>query len=270
MGHCPQLTDLARVAPASFNQKVSDLKCIQSNNNLTINTMQFSSIVEDYFKGEFVINSTALRQKFRTIKAFVFDWDGVFNNGQKNIDGHSTFSEVDSMGINLIRFNHHLLNKKIPISAIISGENNQLAFSYARRENFNSIYYKVAHKEKAILHLCKQHNISPAEVMFVFDDVLDLSVARLVGVRMMVNRDANPLLIEYAKNNRLVDYVTYFDGSNNALRELSEMIMVMTNNYETTIDHRIKFSEPYQAYLNIKNQIPTLSYTLLDNEITQA
>lgn len=66
--------------------------------------MQFSSILEDYFKGEFVINSTALRQKFRTIKAFVFDWDGVFNNGQKNIDGHSTFSEVDSMGVNLIRF----------------------------------------------------------------------------------------------------------------------------------------------------------------------
>ena len=232
--------------------------------------MQFSSILEDYFRGEFVINSTALRQKFRTIKAFVFDWDGVFNNGQKNIDGHSTFSEVDSMGINLIRFNHHLLNKQLPISAIITGENNQLAFSYARRENFNAIYYKVAHKEKAILHLCKQHNISPAEVMFVFDDVLDLSVAKLVGVRMMVNRAANPILIEYAKKNRLVDYVTFFDGNNNALREISEMIMVMTNNYVTAIDHRIKFSEPYQAYLDIKKQIPTLSYTLLDNEITQA
>ncbi len=243
---------------------------LKSISTLTINNMQFSSILEDYFKGEFVINSTALRQKFRTIKAFVFDWDGVFNNGQKNIDGHSTFSEVDSMGVNLIRFNHHLLAKQLPVSAIITGENNQLAFSYAKRENFNAIYYKVAHKEKAILHLCKQHNISPAEVMFVFDDVLDLSVAKLVGVRIMVNRAANPLLIEYAKKNRLVDYVTYFDGNNNALRELSEMIMVMTNNYEAAIDHRIKFSEPYQAYLDVKKQILPLSFTLLDNEITQA
>ena len=120
------------------------------------------------------------------------------------------------------------------------------------------------------MHLCKQHNISPSEVMFVFDDVLDLSVAKLVGVRMMVNRAANPLLIEYAKKNRLVDYVTYFEGNNHALRELSEMIMVMMNNYETAIDHRIKFSEPYQSYLDVKKQNLPLSYTLLDNEIIQA
>ena len=206
--------------------------------------MQANFNLEDDFNGQFITSATFLKQKLKQVKAFVFDWDGVFNNGQKNIDGHSTFSEVDSMGVNLIRFNHHLLNKQLPVCAIITGENNQLAFSYAKRENFNAIYYKVAHKEKAILHLCKQHNISPSEVMFVFDDVLDLSVAKLVGVRMMVNRAANPLLIEYAKKNRLVDYVTYFDGNNNALRELSEMIMVMMNNYETAIDHRIKFSEP--------------------------
>ena len=42
------------------------------------------------------------------IKAFVFDWDGVFNNGAKDSEGASPFNEVDAMGTNLLRFNHHL------------------------------------------------------------------------------------------------------------------------------------------------------------------
>jgi 3-deoxy-D-manno-octulosonate 8-phosphate phosphatase (KDO 8-P phosphatase) len=229
---------------------------------------QPSVLLDDYFKGQFLNGSSALRQKYRNIKAFVFDWDGVFNNGQKNIDGHSSFSETDSMGLNMMRFNHHLLNKQLPPTAIITGENNQLAFSFARRENFDAVYYKVAHKELALLHFCKTFRLQPQEVMFVFDDVLDFSAARLAGMRIMVNKKASPLLTLFAVNNRLADYITFFEGGNNALREVSELVMVMTNNFNQTIDHRMRFSEGYQAYIQLRKTQTTGFFSLVNDEIS--
>ena len=40
-----------------------------------------------------------LRRLART-KAVLFDWDGVFNDGFKDAEGGSSFSEVGSMGVN--------------------------------------------------------------------------------------------------------------------------------------------------------------------------
>lgn len=232
--------------------------------------MQANLQLEDYFNGEFVTNSLTLKQKLRQVKAFVFDWDGVFNNGQKNIDGDSGFSEVDSMGINMMRFSHTLQAKRVPVTAIITGENNQLALSFAKRENFHAVYSKMANKEKALLHLCEQYKMSPADIMFVFDDVLDFSSAKLAGVRFMISRPSNPLLVKFAKDNRLVDYITKSDGSTNALREISEMVMAYYNNFNLTIEHRMKFSEVYQSYIQERRQISPQLFTLKDNTVIQS
>ncbi|MFT3680554.1 MAG: HAD hydrolase family protein [Ferruginibacter sp.] len=232
--------------------------------------MQANFELEDFFKGDFVSSPVVIRQKMRQVKAFIFDWDGVFNDGRKNLEGHSSFSEVDSMGVNMMRFSHFLLNKTLPIMAIITGENNQLAYSFAKREHFHFVYHKVLHKETALQHLCKQHNISPADVMFVYDDILDLSVAKLAGVKFMIGRSSNPMLLQYATENRLVDYITDNDGSMNAVREVSELIMAFYNNFNLAVDNRTKFSEVYKAYLELKNKETTQFFTSKDNEIIQS
>ena len=231
--------------------------------------MQANFSPEDNFKGVYVTNPVSIKQKLRQVKAFVFDWDGVFNDGRKNIDGHSSFSEVDSMGTNLMRFSYFLQHKQLPLTAIITGENNQLAFSFAKRENFTAVYYKAANKEKAFLHFCTTNKISPADVMFVFDDALDLPIAKLAGVRFMVGRVANPLLTAFAIEKRLVDYITQYDGNNYAIREISEMVMAISNNFDLAVDHRMRFSELYQSYLNQRNNTTPNFYTLKDNEIIQ-
>ena len=222
---------------------------------------------EDYFKGEFVSSPQTLKQKLKQIKAFVFDWDGVFNDGRKNIDGHSGFSETDSMGVNMMRFSHFLLNKQLPITAIITGENNQLAFSFAKRENLHYVYYKASNKEIALMHLCQQHKISPADVLFVFDDVLDFSVAKLAGVRFMIGRSANPLLLEFSAENRLVDYITQHNGNDNGVREVSEIIMSMANNFDVAIEIRMKYAEAYKDYIALRNKTETQFFTTKDSGI---
>ena len=60
--------------------------------------------------GTFLSNALDISAKLKTIKAFVFDWDGVFNNAVKNENKSSNFNEADSMGTNLLRFNYFLHN----------------------------------------------------------------------------------------------------------------------------------------------------------------
>ena len=223
--------------------------------------------IEDLFTGVFISDAALLKNKYRNIRAVLFDWDGVFNTGQKNIDGQSTFSEVDSMGVNLMRFNGYLFRKQQPIMGIVTGEHNQLAFKFARREHFHQVYHRVAHKELAFRHFCQQHHLQPHEVMYVFDDVLDFSAAKLAGLRFMVGRSCNPLTLEFAQQQRLVDYITHHDGGQNAVREVTELCLLLTNSYQKVLELRMKYAEDYKKFIGERNSIETSFYTLQGDAI---
>ena len=64
--------------------------------------------IQNTFSGTFVTDATTLKEKLNGINAYIFDWDGVFNNGSKGADGSSPFNEVDSMGINMLRYNYYI------------------------------------------------------------------------------------------------------------------------------------------------------------------
>ncbi|MFL5753874.1 MAG: phosphatase [Bacteroidia bacterium] len=220
--------------------------------------------------GEFVTNPRALAAKVNSIKAYVFDWDGVFNNSQKEGGGSSNFNEADSMGTNLLRFCHYLQYGKLPVTAIISGEKNKTAFYLSTREHFNSSYYKTPHKVDAVDHLCKEHNLKYEEVAFVFDDVLDLSVAAICGLRILVNRKANPLFKEHARKNNLVDYITGSESGNFAVRESCELLMGLSGNYDRTVFERTNYTKEYLDYIEIRNSTPTRFFTRNERLIIEA
>src|ERR1043166_618462 len=94
------------------------------------------------FEGNFITPEKKVKEKLKHIKAILFDWDGVFNNGQKTSNGGSAFSEVDSMGTNLLRYSLYLRNGKMPVTAVISGEKNETAFYFCNREGFHASYFK--------------------------------------------------------------------------------------------------------------------------------
>jgi len=224
--------------------------------------------ITDIFKGNFVSSPSVIEQKLQNIKAYIFDWDGVFNNGHKYADGSSSFSETDSMGTNLIRFNHHLKHDELSPVAVITGEHNKAAFHLTIRENFNAVYYKMRHKESSLLHFCEANKIKAEEVLFVFDDVLDFSVAKIAGIRIMINHSCNPLLIDFAIKNKLVDYVTFHEGGNGAIREISELILHLSKQFDKAIEHRMQFSNEYKSYIGKRNHAP-IFYTMKDNKIIQ-
>lgn len=215
--------------------------------------------------GSFLTPPVDISKKLGNIKALVFDWDGVFNKGEKEGGGSSPFSEVDSMGTNLLRFSYWLKNQNLPKCAIISGEKNQTAFWFGSREHFTANYFKVPDKTGAINHFCETNSIHPSEIAFFMDDVLDLSIAQIAGLRILVNRNANPLFKKYVKENNLADYITGAESGNFAVREGCELLMGLIGNEKEAFEKRISYDQQYKNYLAERNKAETQFFSK-DNE----
>ncbi len=217
--------------------------------------------IAKHFKGMFLTPAAAIAKKLAGIKAFLFDWDGVFNDGEKQESGSSTFGEIDAMGTNLIKFNHYLRNKLVPHSGIVTGEKNEISFAFARRESFDAVYYSVRNKVNALRHFCKTYNVEPQQVCFFFDDVLDLSIVSDVGLRIMIGGQATPLLKDYVMRHSLADYITWQGGGQSGLRESIELLMGLSGRYDETVQERVQYSEVYKTYLQQRNTSQPAFYT---------
>lgn len=226
-------------------------------------------VIQEIFKGQFITDPTLMAGKLPAINAYIFDWDGVFNNGAKGLDGSSPFNEVDSMGINMMRYNHYIRRGSNPIAGIITGENNPVAFTLARREHFHSVYFGIKNKIDALNHLCAAHDIEPSEVAYFFDDITDLEVAAHCGLRIMIGRSGTPMLHNLVREKRLADYITHNDGGNNAIREATELLKALSSRYEETVMNRASWSENYRDYLNSRNIPKPAFYSVTDNKITE-
>lgn len=228
-----------------------------------------SATIQEVFGGTFVTVADVLAEKLKGINAYIFDWDGVFNIGAKGADGSSPFNEVDSMGINMLRYNHYIRRGRNPIAGIITGEKNPVAFTFARREHFHAVYYGIKNKIDALMHLCAAHDIQPSEVAYFFDDITDLQIAAQCGLRIMIGRSGTPMLHQLVQQRGLADYITDNDGGSNAIREATELLKALSGRYDETIMQRAEYTEHYRDYLNSRNIPSPAFYSFIDSKITE-
>ena len=132
----------------------------------------------------------------------------MFNHGAKGEGAASTFSEPDSMGTNLLRYALWRAHGELPIAALITGAENPSARDFAVREHFHAIHYGARNKTAAIEALCGAHRVSSERLVCIFDDVNDLGMAFGCGIRVLVQRNASPLLHDYVARQDLCDYIT--------------------------------------------------------------
>ncbi len=208
--------------------------------------------------GEFFTPPSVFVAKLKNIRAILFDWDGVFNEGFKAGADGSNFSEVDAMGTNLLRYSLWKHHQKLPITGIITGEENPSAQSLAKREHFHHMYFQAKNKAAVFAAFCKTHALRPDEVVFFFDDVLDLEVARQCGARIMIGRQASLMLTAFAKSHGMVDYITGSNGGNHGLREGCELMMGLLGLYDNVVTERMRYSADYQLYLGQRQEINTV------------
>lgn len=215
--------------------------------------------------GSFCRPFAEFKDQLSKIKAYIFDWDGVFNDGVKVGQSGSPFSEVDAMGTNMLRFGHWLKHKTLPVVAVITGEENPSAQFLVDREHFHAIYFKTANKLIAFEHFLKANDLKANEVAFVFDDVLDLGVAEKCGLRFLVNHHGSPLFSNYTVKNQITDYITSSD--NHAVREVCELILGAKGVFDEAIKKRSHFDEVYQKYLSERNGVATNKFFLKDGKV---
>lgn len=217
--------------------------------------------------GRFISSPDEIRKKLLPVKAFVFDWDGVFNDGRKAAGIDSQFSEVDSMGTNLLRFGYWLLNGNMPLTAIISGQKNETALSFARRENYDAVFANFKDKRSAFTNFTLAHHLQPHEVLFIYDDVLDLPLAEVCGVRFFVRNAGTLLMRDFVEQEHMADYITANEGGRYAVREICELLLGLKGIYSEVLKHRLQYSETYAAYLKRRYSHQPRLFTFQDGQI---
>jgi len=217
----------------------------------------------------FITKPESIVKKLQNVRGLLFDWDGVFNSGVKSADYPSTFSEIDSMGINMLRFAIWLETGEIPFTGIITGQINDTAFELSKREHFNAVYFNFKSKKDALNHIKDEFKIKESQMVFVYDDILDCSAAEHAGLSMLIKRTSSPLFTQYVLQNQFADYITAHTSSEQAIREICELILGLKGVYNNVLDKRIAFSEEYVAYLSQRNQVNSTFYHKSDKKIIE-
>jgi 3-deoxy-D-manno-octulosonate 8-phosphate phosphatase (KDO 8-P phosphatase) len=216
--------------------------------------------IESLFGGlgaSFLLPGAEIQRRLAGVQAFVFDWDGVFNRGDKGEGSFSTFSEPDSMGANLLRYAYWRARGRLPVCAVVSGAHNETALAFAKRERFDAVFCGVRDKAIAFDMLTKDHSLRRDEMVYVFDDANDFSVAQDCALRFLVRREASPLLREFAVTNALADYITAAKSGEYAVREVSELLLGMLGGYPDVFESRQRYDSRYQDYFAARQAVRT-------------
>ena len=219
--------------------------------------------------GDFCTPPSEIQEKLSKIKAFIFDWDGVFNSGRKGKNSTSDFTEGDAMGTNMLRFSFQLKYGFNPFTFVATGALNPTAIDFTNREHFNGMFFRVLNKVEILPILKEKYGLNPDECAFIFDDVLDLSLAAKVGLRFYVNKTSNPVLTSYIIEHKHCDYMSGHDGDHNAVREICELLIGLNDNYDETIGNRVEFSAVYTDYYSSRNEISPRFYKKEEEEIAE-
>jgi len=72
---------------------------------------------------------------------------------------------------------------------------------------------------------------------------------------MYIQKPSAVLFNDYVIKNLLADYISFSSGSNNAVREITELLIGAYDNFEEVIRHRIQYDDIYQTYLKQKKSV---------------
>ena len=163
-----------------------------------------------------------LQKKIAPVKLLILDVDGVMTDGRIVIDSSGveskSFHVRDGNGIKL------LIRGGIDV-AIISGRHSGSVEHCARELGIKFVFQGAKNKMSVYETLIDDMGLKDEEVAFVGDDVVDLPVLRRVGFSASV-ADASKLVVSN------VDYVTSSRGGRGAVREIVELILHATGNWD--------------------------------------
>lgn len=154
-------------------------------------------------------------QKAARVKLVIFDVDGVLTDGRLYVTEDGTeikaFHSRDGHGMKMLQ------ESGVKI-AIITGRKSSIVTHRMKELGIEHVYQGRKEKLPAFLELIASLNVTPDEVAYVGDDVVDLPVMCRVGLAIAV-QDANEWVKKHAH------WQTPNLGGRGAARDVCELIM---------------------------------------------
>jgi 3-deoxy-D-manno-octulosonate 8-phosphate phosphatase (KDO 8-P phosphatase) len=162
-----------------------------------------------------VQDSADIAQRAVAVRMLVFDVDGVLTDGSLFYDNqgqeYKAFNSRDGHGIKMLRASG-------VTTGIITGRTSQIVLHRARNLGIDHIYQGAEDKLEALHDLLRETGLTPEQIAYMGDDVVDLPVLNRCGLAITV-----PDAPEEVK--RRCHVVTQADAGRGAARETCELIM---------------------------------------------
>jgi 3-deoxy-D-manno-octulosonate 8-phosphate phosphatase (KDO 8-P phosphatase) len=154
-------------------------------------------------------------EKAKDIKLVILDVDGVMTDGRIVIDDNGleqrNFDIKDGMGVVV------LMMSGVEVAIITSKKSGSVRHR-AEELKIKRFHEGIRKKTEPYEEMLKEMNITDAEVCYVGDDLVDLSMMKRVGLPVAV-ADAVQDVRDAA------EYVTQARGGHGAVREVAELIL---------------------------------------------
>lgn len=162
-----------------------------------------------------------LYENLRSVKAFVFDVDGVMTDSLvhvwENGDLTRTMNTRDGFALKRAIDNGYKVG-------VITGGKSQGVISRLHALGVMDVYSSVTNKVSTLQVFIDKYNLSYAEVIYMGDDIMDLTVMNLVGIPA-APADAIPEILNISK------FISTKEGGRGCVREIIEQTMKLQNTW---------------------------------------
>lgn len=174
--------------------------------------------------------SSTAEQRAKTIKAIVFDVDGVLTDGGlwygPTGEAMKRFDVKDGHAMVLARLTG------LPI-AILTARSSSIVEVRAQELKLAAVFQGRREKGPGFEELCQQLGFPPAQVAYMGDDVNDLPALKRAGLSGCP-ADA------VSEVREAVHFVSTRSGGHGAARELIELVLRATDRWEQALEHARK------------------------------
>ncbi len=156
-----------------------------------------------------------IREKFGSIKAFAFDVDGVFTDG--NVLLHPNGHYLRMMNIKDGYAVQYAVRAGYPVAIITGGYSRMVRKRFAYL-GVKDIYMRSAQKTGAFEHFSHKYGLAFADILYMGDDIPDFEVMKKAGVAVCP-ADAVQEIQEISA------YISHQRGGEGCVRDIIEQVL---------------------------------------------
>jgi 3-deoxy-D-manno-octulosonate 8-phosphate phosphatase (KDO 8-P phosphatase) len=166
------------------------------------------------------------KRSIEQIRLLLLDVDGVLTDGRITYDNHGveskSFHVRDGHGLKLLQ------RAGIKVG-IITGRSSHVVSHRAAELGIDIVYQGAKNKLEPYEQILQDLNLTDAQVAYAGDDLVDLPILRRVGCSFTV-ADGVADIKPY------VDYITTLPGGQGAVREICDMLLRQSGNWDSVTD----------------------------------